>query len=255
MHFEQQGTGDTVMLIHGLFGSADNLKTLGRHLSQHYHVVRIDVPNHGLSPKWSQMSYASLAEAIIELLDHLQIDKAHLVGHSMGGKIAMATALSYPEKVSSVIAADISPVAYPRRHDKVFAALTSLPLEQITSRNDAMSHLKHQGIDDGTAMFLIKNLIRNEQSFSWRMNLTGLQQSYDELIGWPSFPTSYLGPALCIRGGDSDYVTAAHRQAYIEQLPNIESKTIAATGHWLHAQKPEIFNRIVADFINKHSQK
>nr|WP_157577451.1 alpha/beta fold hydrolase [Shewanella waksmanii] len=252
IHFEQQGTGETVILIHGLFGSADNLNNLGRHLASHYHVVRVDVPNHGKSPHWQQMSYAQLSLAIKELMDHLQLGHCHLVGHSMGGKIAMATALTYPDNISSVVAADISPVKYPPRHDAVFSALHSTPLSELTSRNQALQHLITCGLDEGTAMFLIKNLNKGTQGFEWRMNLHGLQQAYADLIDWPTAQLRYNGPALCVRGGDSDYVTAEHRQAFVSQFPQIQSKTIAGTGHWLHAQKPEIFNRIVADFIGKH---
>lgn len=184
IHFEQQGTGETVILIHGLFGSADNLNNLGRHLASHYHVVRVDVPNHGKSPHWQQMSYAKLSLAIKELMDYLQLGHCHLVGHSMGGKIAMATAQAYPDSISSVVAADISPVKYPPRHDAVFSALHSTPLSELTSRNQALQHLIACGLDEGTAMFLIKNLHKGTQGFEWRMNLHGLQQAYADLIDW-----------------------------------------------------------------------
>lgn len=250
------GQGSPVILIHGLFGNLDNLKALGTALANHQ-VIRLDVPNHGLSPHWQQMDYLSLAKAMVDLLDELSIEAAHFVGHSMGGKIAMATALRYPERVISMTAADIAPVAYQPRHQSVFAGLTSLNVSQLTNRAQALGQLTEAGIDEGTALFLLKNLQKSDVGFSWKMNLAGLQACYAELIGWPfndsasanTLPVPYTGPSLCIRGADSDYVLAEHRQAFLNQFPAIQAKTIAGTGHWLHAQKPAIFNRIVSEFI------
>ncbi len=250
LNYTQSGQGSPVILIHGLFGNLDNLKTLGNSLDG-YQVIRIDVPNHGLSPHWPNMDYPMVAEALVGLMDELELEKAHLVGHSMGGKIAMATALLYADRVKSLVAADISPVAYQPRHQTVFEGLSHINLSSLNNRAEAQKQLLDAGIDEGTAMFLLKNLAKDDQGFIWKMNLAGLKTSYPHLIGWP-LPLSeqqYTGPSLCIRGADSDYVTSAHRQAFVSQFPKIQSKTLAGTGHWLHAQKPAIFNRIVAEFI------
>ncbi|MXR67306.1 alpha/beta fold hydrolase [Shewanella sp. JBTF-M18] len=248
LNYTQSGEGSPVILIHGLFGNLDNLKSLGNSLDKHQ-VIRLDVPNHGLSPHWPNMDYPMLAEAVIGLMDELELESAHLVGHSMGGKIAMATALLYGDRVKSLVAADIAPVAYQPRHQKVFAGLSNLDLSALANRADAQKQLLSAGIDEGTALFLLKNLTKDEQGFAWKMNLTGLKSSYDHLIGWPLADKQYKGPSLCIRGADSDYVTAAHRQGFLSQFPKIQAKSLAGTGHWLHAQKPAIFNRIVAEFI------
>ena len=145
--------------------------------------------------------------------------------------------------------ADIAPVTYNSRHDKVFEALESMPLSQIKDRRDALKHMHEHDIDEGTAQFLLKSLARSDDGFKWKMNLSGLKQSYNDIISWPTFTTPYQGSCLFIRGGDSDYVTSAHRSAIIEQFPAVKAKTIEGTGHWLHAQKASIFNRIVRDFI------
>ena len=252
MHFVSSGTGTPVILIHGLFGNLDNLKSLGKELESQHQVIRVDLPNHGLSEHWDDTDYDKLAQAFERLLNQIHVQRAHFVGHSMGGKVAMAFALRYPEKVISLVAADIAPVAYAPRHETVFNGLTSLPLVGHTDRRYALTHLLNAGIDDGTAQFLLKNLQRTEDGFSWKMNLVGLQDSYANIIGWQNNEKSFNGPSLFIRGGDSDYVTAAHRDAILAQFPNVQAKTIEGTGHWLHAQKPVIFNRIVADFINKY---
>ncbi|MGL4517084.1 MAG: alpha/beta fold hydrolase [Shewanella sp.] len=257
MNYVSTGHGPAILLIHGLFGNLDNLKSLGQALENQYQVIRVDVPNHGLSTHWPQMDYINLSQAIMALLDELGIEQAHLVGHSMGGKIAMATALAFPKRVLSVVAADIAPVAYQPRHAEIFAALESLPLTELQGRPQALAHILSHGIDDPTAQFLLKNLQRTESGFRWKMNLNGLKECYSSLIGWhncPPFVTQvYLGPSLFIRGGASDYVTAAHRQAILAQFPAAQAKTLEGCGHWLHAQKPTIFNRIVTEFIDKQS--
>ncbi|MEZ9595482.1 alpha/beta fold hydrolase [Shewanella sp. 10N.261.52.F9] len=254
MHYVTSGQGPVVILIHGLFGDLDNLKALGKELEPNFTVVRVDVLNHGNSPKVSSMDYSSLAASMAELIEEVVPPGEHsaiLIGHSMGGKIAMATALCNPEKVGKLIVADIAPVAYQSRHDKVFAALESMPLTEIKDRRQALAHMQTCGIDDGTAQFLLKSLTRTDNGFTWKMNLVGLKQSYSDIISWPDFNKSYQGPCLFIRGGDSDYVTAEYRQAIIKQFPMVKAKTIEGTGHWLHAQKANIFNRIVNDFLHK----
>lgn len=260
MHYISSGQGSAVILIHGLFGNLDNLKGLSKSLEERHSVVRVDVPNHGLSPHWQKMDYPLLAKAVIELMDSLQLSRAHIVGHSMGGKIAMATALSYPERVISLIAADIAPVSYQQRHDKVFAGLEGIDLTGLNSRSEALKQLLAAGLDEGTAQFLLKNLSRTDQGFNWKMNLTGLKSCYRDLIAWYNDIEAddflqYRKPTLFIRGGDSDYITSEHRQAIMKQFPHVQAKTIEGTGHWLHAQKPAIFNRIVSEFITKHEGK
>ncbi len=252
MNSISSGQGSAVVLLHGLFGNLDNLKNLAQSLEDEYQVIRVDLPNHGNSAHWPQMDYQALSQAIVDLLDEYQIDKAHLVGHSMGGKVAMAAAQNFPARVLSLVAADIAPVAYEVRHQKVFDALEAVPLSQLTSRQQAMTSLSESGIDAATAMFLLKNLQKEEQGFSWKMNLAGLKACYPKLIGWPNSHKVYNGPTLMLRGGGSDYVTFDHADTIMKQFPNVEAKTINGTGHWLHAQKPAVFNRIIGDFLHKH---
>ncbi|MCG9696739.1 alpha/beta fold hydrolase [Shewanella sp. Isolate11] len=254
LNYQITGSGTTVILIHGLFGDLDNLKALGNSLSEHQ-VIRVDLPNHGKSPHWDAMDYPSLAQAMVNLLDQLNIKQAHFVGHSMGGKVAMAVALLHPSYVKSLVVADIAPVTYHRRHDTVFNGLNSLDVAHLSGRSEALGQLVASGIDEGTAQFLLKNLQREATGFSWKMNLNGLQACYEKLIGWElnsQQTLNYSGPALCIRGADSDYVTAAHSQAFIQQFPAIQAKSLAGTGHWLHVQKPAIFNRLIAEFIDSN---
>ncbi|WP_144208033.1 alpha/beta fold hydrolase [Shewanella donghaensis] len=254
MHYVSSGTGPAVVLIHGLFGNLDNLKNLANALEENHQVIRVDLPNHGLSEHWQHMDYPSLANECVELLKTLNLTEAHFVGHSMGGKVAMALALLHPEKVTSLVVADIAPVAYEPRHQKVFAGLTSLPMDNNTSRKSALAHLAQADIDEGTAQFLLKNLQRTEHGFEWKMNLAGLISNYSHIIGWDMPTKQYNKPCFFIRGGESEYVLAEHTNAIMQQFPKVSAKTINGTGHWLHAQKPEIFNRLVVEFIDNNSK-
>ncbi|MCL1077501.1 alpha/beta fold hydrolase [Parashewanella spongiae] len=250
MNYVVSGQGTAVILLHGLFGNLDNLKTLSNELDTHYQVIRVDLPNHGKSMHTDELTFDDITHELSGIFKKLNLTKAHIVGHSMGGKAALAFALSHPDMCLSITAADIAPSAYPRRHDNVFSGLMSLPLESITDRKSALVHLMQSGIDNPTAQFLLKNLQRDEAGFSWKMNLDGLFDSYENLINWPYQNMQYSGPCLFIRGGDSNYVTEVHRKDILSQFPNTQAKTIAGTGHWLHAQKPAIFNRIVKEFID-----
>ncbi|MBR9727900.1 alpha/beta fold hydrolase [Shewanella intestini] len=260
MNHVTHGQGEPVILIHGLFGNIDNLKNLANSLQDSFRVTRVDLPNHGESEHVSQMDYFSLAKSIITLCDNLNLQHFSLVGHSMGGKVAMAVALLYPQRVNTIVIADIAPVTYKPRHDTVFHALMSLKLDSTTTRQTALAHLVQQNVDSATAQFLLKNLQRQTAGFTWKMNLNGLFNAYQQLIDWPFKLISkgeqwkpYTNACLIIRGADSDYVTHEHRDEIIAQFPHISAKTLNGTGHWLHAQKPEIFNRLVKEFLLKNS--
>ncbi|MCL1126344.1 alpha/beta fold hydrolase [Shewanella surugensis] len=254
MHFISSAQGPVVVLIHGLFGDLDNLKALGKVLESQYQVLRIDVPNHGKSEHGVAMDYPSLAKKVIDLLDEQGIDSVHLVGHSMGGKIAMAMALDFPTRINSIVIADIAPVAYASSNTKhVLETILSVPLSQIKDRREAQAYLMKHGVDGHTALFLLKSLVRQNQHFAWKMDIAQLRQSYNDIIDWPYQQKKYTGPSLCIRGEQSDYVKKEYTNDIVRQFPTIQAKTILDAGHWLHAQKPTFFNRLVKDFIDKQS--
>lgn len=254
MHFISSAQGPVVVLIHGLFGDLDNLKALGKVLEEHYRVIRVDVPNHGQSEHGITMDYPSLAKKVIHLLDTQNIETVHLVGHSMGGKIAMAMALDYPSRINSLVIADIAPVAYASSNtEHVLDTILSVPLSQIKDRREAQTYLMENGVDEHTALFLLKSLIRQGPHFAWKMDVAQLRQSYHHIIDWPYQHKTYTGPSLCIRGEQSDYVKKEYTNDIVRQFPSIEAKTILDAGHWLHAQKPTLFNRLVKDFIDKQS--
>lgn len=246
------GNGAPVVLIHGLFGTLDNLGRLAKFLSENHQVISIDLPNHGNSYHTQSISYASIANDVLTLLDHLEIEQCAFVGHSMGGKVAMEFALHYPMRVSSLIVADIAPVPYTNRHSDVFAALNAVDLAAIENRQQALATVVAHGIDQGTAMFLLKNLAKSDDGFYWRCNLPTLQAAYPQIIGGMTPQLRFSGPVLFIKGENSDYITNEHKSQIAQHFDQVSLKVIQGTGHWLHAEKPASFNKIVNDFLVKN---
>lgn len=245
----QHNSSTPVVLIHGLFGSYENLGVIARSLSEQFHIINIDVRNHGRSEHSEQMNYALMTEDLAQTLDALGINHVALLGHSMGGKLAMAFALAYPERVTKLILADVAPIHYPPRHTNVFAGLMAVDLANITSRTDADKQLAEFITEPGVRQFLLKSLIKENDSFAWRFNLAALYENYNELIAAGAEQGQYLGPTLFIKGGNSDYILPEHKQRITQLFPKAEAKVIQDTGHWLHAEKPAMFSRLVIDFL------
>ena len=251
LHSHSSGQPDSppVVLIHGLFGSYENLGVIERSLSEHYHVINVDVRNHGRSGHSDDMSYPLMADDLAQTLDQLNVQQAAILGHSMGGKLAMAFALTYPQRVTKLILADIAPVAYPARHNSIFAGLNAVDLAGISNRADADKQLAGFINESGVRQFLLKSLVKQHETFQWRFNLAALQANYQALIGEPMVNGRFDGPVLFIKGGDSDYILPEHRPVIMQLFPAAQAKIIQGTGHWLHAEKPAAFTKLVQDFL------
>lgn len=249
LHTEITGQGQAIVLIHGLFGSYENLGVIARALAGQWQVVNLDMRNHGLSGWHDTMSYALMAEDVKETLDHLGLEPVVLLGHSMGGKIAMEFALRYPERVSKLILADISPVQNRPRHLEILSALDSIDLSNLQSRQQADQQLALSVTETGVRQFLLKSLYKKDDQFRWRFNVKALIANYPQLLEAPPSKGPYTGPTLFIKGAESDYLLPEH-QSLIQQLfPHSKAKVIMGTGHWLHAEKPVAFAKIVTDFL------
>ncbi|WP_100657221.1 alpha/beta fold hydrolase [Alteromonas flava] len=242
-----------VVLIHGLFGSLDNLNSVARGLQDHANCVLVDLPNHGLSAKVDDLDYATLSAALAAMLDELELPSAHFLGHSLGGKAAMHLALHYQDRVESLIVADIAPVAYPHRHQAVFEGLRNVDLTAISTRREALKQLGEHVKEPPTQQFLLKSLYQHEDEWRWRFNVDEIIASYPTLIDWPEVNETFNNPVLFIIGGDSDYVAPDHQTVIRSLFPKVSAKVIQGTGHWLHAEKPTAFNKIVNDFIQANS--
>ncbi|WP_050490045.1 alpha/beta fold hydrolase [Aeromonas jandaei] len=251
MNFKEQGQGPAVILIHGLFGSLDNLGLLARALGEHYRVISVDLRNHGTSFRSDDMSYPAQAADILALMDHLGLDQAALVGHSMGGKVGMQLAKLAPARVSRLVVADMAPVAYPHsRHQNVFAGLNATLAAQPQSRSDAERILAEHIEIAGVRQFLLKSFTKSDDGWQWRFNVPALEENYANIMGWPEDECRFEGPVLFIKGGDSDYMQPQYSEAALAQFPAAKVRVIAGTGHWLHAEKPMLFNKLVVDFLS-----
>ncbi|HSB97024.1 MAG TPA: alpha/beta fold hydrolase [Spongiibacteraceae bacterium] len=249
LHYTQHGVdGEWVLLLHGLFGSGDNLGALAKVLAAEFRVLTIDLRNHGRSPHSSSMSQTAMAADILALQDKLGIANAHLVGHSLGGKVAMQVALNNPERVARLVVADIAPVDYPPHHQDIFAGLQAVDLARLKQRGDADAPLAQFVAELPVRQFLLKSLYRDETGFHWRFNLPVLLASYKELLAAPS-GTPFRGPTLFIKGELSNYIVPEYEAKTRRLFPNFTFKMIAGTGHWLHGEKPLVFNKLVQQFL------
>lgn len=249
LHYRLSGErGDWVLLLHGLFGSGDNLGALARALAPAFRVVQVDLRNHGRSAHADDMSLTALAADVHALQHTLGIERCHFVGHSLGGKVAMQIALDAAACVDRLVVADIAPVTYTPHHVRIFAGLQRIVLEQVQSRQQADQQLAEFVADAGVRQFLLKSLYRDDRGFHWRFNLPVLVAQYAQMLAAPA-GTPFGGPTLFIKGGDSDYILAEHEAPMRALFPQFEFKMIEGTGHWLHGEKPEIFNRLVRRFL------
>lgn len=249
LNYKLEGEGHTIVLIHGLFGSLDNLGLLARDLKTDHQVLSIDLRNHGLSLHSDEHNYTTIAHDIKDLLTYLEIDNAVIIGHSMGGKAAMKLADIAPQLITQLIVLDMAPVAYPEaRHDAVFAGLNAVLKQQPTSRRDAMEILAQHINMEGVRQFVGKSLYNNGDHMAWRFNVPALEANYGNILGWEDISPCDL-PTLFIKGGNSDYLMPEHQSAIQQQFPHSKAHVIANVGHWLHAEKPSEVLRVIRRFL------
>ncbi len=247
-------SGNTpIILMHGMFGSLSNLGIAARAFNNaNYRVISVDMRNHGLSPHEAEMSYELMANDIVELMDDLELPEALLLGHSMGGKVGMQVAMNHPERVAKLIVADIAPVTYKvDRHGGILDGLKALAETNISSRAQADAILKEVEDNPGTRAFLLKNLYRKKEGdYGLRLNLNAIIASYADTLTLAPSGNPFNGPTLFLKGSESAYIQEKHRTEILRLFPQVQLKIIDGTGHWLHAEKSEIFNRICLSFFN-----
>lgn len=250
LHFKQLGRGEPLVLLHGLFGQADNWFAVAPKLAETFHVFVPDLRNHGHSPHHPEMDYPLMAADVAKFFAAQKIENARVIGHSMGGKVAMQFALDFPARVKKLVVVDMAPRAYRRIHDPIFAALLALELPQFQTRQQIEDALAPAIPSLNLRRFLLKNLGRDEHGkFYWKMNVRGVAENYARLGEVLKAGGSYAGPTLFIRGGKSDYVNAADELEIRRLFPAAQIQTIPAAGHWVHADAPEEFLRLALDFL------
>jgi esterase len=249
--YRESGSGQALVILHGLFGQSDNWFSLSKKFSEnHLHVLAVDQRNHGLSPHSSEMNYRLMADDCLELLDHLKLEKPLLLGHSMGAKTLMYFEAMYPGRASGLVLVDMPPSQTPSRHTGIIRSLKNVPLTLITERKQAEAILAEDIHDLGTRQFLMKNLTREDEVFTWRFNLSGIADNYESLnAAVPDFHSNT--PALVIRGGKSDYISRDDEEQFKKIFADCEIVTIPNSGHWVHAEAPQEFFDVVLGFIQR----
>ena len=254
LNYSEQGVGVPVFLIHGLFGSLSNLGNLARTLAPNYRVISVDLRNHGDSPHDDEMSLFSMAQDLVELMDYLFISSAYFVGHSLGGKVAMQLAISDAGKVKGLVVVDIAPVKYQDNNSIIINNLYDLSKVNIKDRKMADSFLSKRGIELSVRAFLLKNLRRNTTgNFELKININAIKANYESHLSVAPQGEVFNAPCLFLKGENSDYIDQKHLPIIQSLFPQSSLHTVENVGHWLHAEKPELFNQLVLEFISEIS--
>ncbi len=250
LHFKKFGSGPPLIILHGVFGSSDNWKTLANHLMSTFEVYLVDQRNHGLSPHSDDFNYQVMTDDLKELLDDEQIEKYSLLGHSMGGKTAMNFAIQYPEKIIKLIIVDIAPKRYPPRHQNILKGVHSLTLHEINTRKEADDLLSVTINNAGIRQFILKNLSRNPEGlFYWKINWKAIEDNI-QAIGAPLLSHAvFSGKVMFIRGAQSDYILNEDEPLLKKHFPNAVLITIKKAGHWVHAEQPAQLLALIKQFI------
>ena len=254
LYFKEYGeAGPPLLILHGLLGAGGNWHTLSREaFSDAFHVYAIDLRNHGRSPHSDVFDYPAMAGDVEELIERENLAPAHVLGHSMGGKVAMQLALDHPELVDRLVVADVAPKGYPPHHETILEALRELDLACYESRKDIDRFLAKRVASRPVRQFLLKNLnYDGEGGYRWTMNLEAIHQNYDHVSAGLKAEGSFGGPALFIRGAQSDYVADEDREQIKQAFPRARLTTLKGAGHWLHADQPAAFAETVMQFLKE----
>jgi len=250
LNFTKYGSGTPLIIMHGLLGSSDNWMTLAKKFSQYFEVFNIDIRNHGRSPHATEHSIKLMCDDLSEFIIQNHINNPFLLGHSMGGKVAMQFALNNPDIVSKLVIVDIGPKKYKPVHDELFLSLSKIDLSQISSISSADEALKNAIPDFAERQLLIKNIKKStEQGYEWRINLEVLKRDYHLILNEVSGEFKYANPALFIKGEQSNYIIEEDKKDILNWFPKTEFKTIENAGHWVHASNPTDFYDAVLDFL------
>ena len=249
LNFKKIGSGPPLVILHGLFGSADNWYSISKEIDTEFTIYLIDQRNHGDSPHSDEWDYQVMAEDLLEVLDEEGLEKVYLMGHSMGGKTAMTFAVNHPERVEKLIVADISPRHYPVHHELILKGLQSIDLNKIKTRKEADDALSQYIPEIGIRQFLLKNLARTSEGFSWKINLPIIVEKIEEVGEELEEDSKYKGPTLFLAGEKSDYIQQKDLPSILAHFPEYDLITIPKAGHWLHAEQPKAVVEEIRRFL------
>lgn len=247
----EQGTGDPVVILHGLFGSARNWSSIAQRLAMTHHVFALDARNHGASPWDDSMSYGDMAGDVLAFQQQRRLGPMALIGHSMGGKTAMLLALRRPEAVARLVVVDVAPVSYPPALHAFIRAMRAADLDGVTRRAEVDLQLAATVADPAERAFLLQNLVFEAGHARWRLNLPVLERAIDEISAFPVVPAglNFDGPTLFVAGARSHYVRPEHEPVIRRYFPRASIVTIANAGHWVHAEQPAAFLDVITPFL------
>ncbi len=258
LNFEDSGGGIPVIIMHGLFGSSANWRGVARELSDTYRVINLDLRNHGRSPWIDNLSFEAMADDVLRLMDRLNLERARLIGHSLGGKLAMVLADRAPERFTRMVVVDIAPKAYPAWHTEVFTALRAVNLATLNSRESARTQMAPYLFDPEVRAFLAANLVQDTQhqppTWRWRFNLEALARAYPETSQMPELNGFFCGPALFIRGAGSAYISADDCAVIAQNFPAACLHTLNKAKHWPHTEDPAGFMQSLRLFFTQGCQ-
>jgi esterase len=265
LYFQKLGSGPALFILHGLYGSSDNWISIARHLSVNYTVFLVDQRNHGRSGHSNEHTYLSMSSDLEELLNKEGIEKAFVLGHSMGGKTAMLFAALHPNRVNGLVVVDIAPVSYTKvddysphaiTHLNIIQSMLAVDFKKYTSRVEIDDVLEQTVKDIAVRQFIMKNVHRNaDGSFCWKLNIEVLSRYLPEILNSihleKYIPAEGLAsfPVLFIRGGMSDYLIPEYYPEIKKNFPDAHIETIPNAGHWVHAEQPALFIKAVEDFL------
>jgi esterase len=250
LNFQTYGSGFPVLILHGLFGSLDNWQPVSRKLGEYFQVFALDLRNHGRSPHSEDFTYELMAEDVHEFMAQHNLSRAHLLGHSMGGKAAMLFALLHPELVEKLVIVDMAPKAYPPVHLPLFEAMLSLDLSSFRERGEIDAALKPSIPEVAIRQFLLKNIGRDDSgAFRWKLNLPAIHRNYHHLKGEIADNRSFDGPTLFIKGERSNHIADGDEILIKRLFKNARIETIPDAGHWVHADNPASFIETTIKFM------
>jgi len=249
LFFREYGSGQPIVILHGLFGSSDNWLTQAKLLSPQYKIYTVDLRNHGQSPHDNAFDYESMVHDLEEFFDDQKLTNATLLGHSMGGKAAMNFALAHPDKIERLIIVDIAPRGYNLEHYTIADGLVAIPVDSITSRTEADEKLAAYVPESDTRQFLLKNLQRkSEGGFNWKINLSVIREKLSNVGVDLYLEGTFEKPTLFIRGARSNYIRDSDWDRITALFPAAKLETLE-TGHWVQAEKPQEFVDVVTGWL------
>lgn len=249
LNYKLQGIGQPIVFLHGVFGSLDNLNMLAKDLVSDYQTIQVDLRNHGQSPWSDQINYPAMAQDVADLCHELQLKDIILIGHSMGGKVAMQLSQVIPQLIQKIVVIDIAPVKYSSSPNAIILRTLMYCLNnQITDRKQIMAVMQEAGLSEATCLFLLKSY-KNQH---WLFNLQILNDQYANICDWQTIPSSStcLKPILFIRGGNSVYLADKYQDTIYAQFPNAKIVTIEGAGHNVHAEKTQQVLQLIHDWLN-----